>query len=143
MKFLHKFRYGSLDGLHNSRCDKCNEGGLWKATVGAPKLRGETFHHWRPEQEWACTWDGEDPKDPVEHVLCFHPALWKHPVKRTDVQLHEWFHVIDHAERCRDTAGWWLPHSVISRLATAFAKFMAENHLELVQRRPKLPKEKP
>jgi len=134
LKFLTKFFYGSLDGLHHSRCDQCNEkGGLWRGRVGAPELRGKRFHDWRPEQEHACTWDGEDPKDPVEHVVVIHPELLRHKTLMADCVIHEWFHVIDHTERCRDTPGWYLPHSVITRLATAFAKFLAENNLEIVQ----------
>lgn len=141
MKPLHRFRYGSLDGLRDSRCDKCQKkGGLWLMKIGAPELRGEKFHDWRPEHEHACTWDGEDPKDPVEHVIVIHPELWQHPVLMTDVVIHEWLHVIDHTERCRDTPKWWLPHSVITRIATALAKFLHENNLEIVAMPPKPPK---
>lgn len=132
IQFPFRFTYGKLDGLRTSRCDKCNAGGLWKGKIGAPELRGKKFHDWNPDKEDGCTWDGEDPKDPVEHVIVIHPELHSHPVRKTDVTLHEIFHVIDHTERCRDTPRWHLPHAVITRLATALAKFLHENRLQIV-----------
>lgn len=135
MKLLHRFTYGAGDPVE-SRCRECANGGAWKLKVGAPEMK-KGRSGWKPELEHGATWDGMSKGDPAAHVVVLNPALWSTPILLVDTFIHEVFHVLEHTEHCRGTRGWKkaIPHPIITRLASAFAKFLHENDLEIVKRR--------
>jgi len=139
MKLLFRFTYGAGD-TGESRCPDCINGGVWKLKVGAPELRNlkdKKLTSWKPEVEHGATWDGTSRSDPVPHTVVLNPSLWSTPILLVDTFIHEVFHVLDHTEGCRGTRGWKkpIPHPIVTRLASAFARFLHENDLEIVKKK--------
>lgn len=156
-RLLHRFRYSSP--TNQTDCDLCRLGGEWKVSMGDPKLIGPnkchcrhkkakhntrgcatvgckckeyTDDHWHPEDDFGYCFDNTKI---AKHRIVLHPQLWGHPTKMNEIFFHELFHAIDHAESKKNLKGWHLPHSIIFRVSRALSKFMAENNLELVQRK--------
>jgi hypothetical protein len=96
--------------------------------MGAPEMKGDTEEHWDPKSDNGSCF-------PEKHLIVLNPELWKSPVKLIETFLHELFHAINHVEVAKDTKDWWLPHSVIKRVARALAKWLAENNMEIVMRK--------